>query len=64
MSNKNVVVDITSRERIYINPNDGTRLSGLTKGVIPASIAETDLGEGGETSETTSGGGAPEENQA
>ena len=58
-----VNIDITKKERIYINPYDGQRLSGIQRGVISEKKISANLGSGGD--ETGDGEGAEEarENQ-
>lgn len=50
-----VLINITNRERIYINPKNGQRISGIQKGLISASDMEKsrdDSGTEGQNGET------------
>lgn len=52
-------INISKRERIFINPQNGQIIPKIERGVVAA----TDLGKGGEDDKADAGGGEAEENQ-
>lgn len=67
MDRPKVVIDITKKERIYINPYDDradgvhNRIPGITRGL--AEVTPVDTGESGETEEAPGGAGEAGENK-